>query len=93
MKTKIIPPLADELIFFVITESFVKPETGGTGFSVFNLLDQYVQYPFLVLGTDLHHFLVQSRRPAFGTALYPLRRGEGDFRHFKSFEQVEQVDE
>lgn len=54
-------------------------------------LEKYVRR--LVLGTDLHHFLVQSRRPAFGTALYPLRRGEGDFRHFKSFEQVEQVDE
>ena len=42
------------------------------------------------LATDLFiDFFIQSGDPAFGTAFYPLWRGEGHFGGIQSFEEIE----
>ena len=92
MKPEIVPPDGHLTVFVFITHPLRETEPRGRRFAVLDLLHQQMQHALPVVGPDLPHLGIESRRPALGADADTLHRKRRQFRSSETFEQVEQVD-
>ena len=93
MKTEIIPPFFNKMVFLLVADAFFEVVTGDGVFPVFYLLYQCVQNAFFVSGADELHVFVQSAGPAFSPCFDALGWREWSSKGLQAFELLENIQE